>query len=170
VRVALYAGTFDPITRGHVSVIERGAQLFDRLLVVVAINPDKRPLFSPDERVEMIRRVIAPWRNVACAATAGFVVELARQVGARYLVRGVRGATDVEAEIALADMNRALAPEIETVFIPAHPGLSEVSSSKLKQLAVTGADVSRYCPPEILPMLLARVAQQQAEPEEGAHG
>jgi pantetheine-phosphate adenylyltransferase len=161
-RIAIYAGTFDPITRGHLSVIERAAQLFDRLLVVVAINPGKQPLFDADERVAMIEEVTGPWPNVACRSTSGYVVELARAHGARYLVRGVRGATDVEAEIGLANMNRALAPEIETVFVPAHPELSEVSSSRLKALATAGDDVSRYCPPEVEARLRARLGRPDA--------
>jgi pantetheine-phosphate adenylyltransferase len=156
-RLALYAGTFDPITRGHLSVIERAARLFDRLLVVVAVNPDKQPLFTVDERVDMIREVVARWPGVACTSTGGYVVELARAQAARYLVRGVRGCTDVEGEIALANRNYTLAPEIETVFIPAHPELSEVSSSRLKELAAAGTDVSRYCPPEIAARLVQRL-------------
>jgi pantetheine-phosphate adenylyltransferase len=168
-RIALYAGTFDPITRGHLSVIERAARLFDRLLVVVAVNPDKHPLFSAEERIDMIRAVAAPWTNVECATTDGYVVELARARAARYLVRGVRGATDVDGEIALAAMNHALAPEIETVFIPAHPELSEVSSSRLKQLAERGEDVSRYCPPAVLARLQQRVAAGARAREEGTH-
>ena len=147
-RVAVYAGTFDPVTRGHLSVIERGARLFDRLLRRRRGEPGKQPLFSRrGTRRRCSRRSRARWPNVACASTEGYVVDLAREHGARYLVRGVRGATDVEAEIALANLNRELAPEIETVFIPAHPELSEVSSSKLKELAREGADLSRYCPP-----------------------
>ena len=157
-RLALYAGTFDPITRGHLSVIERAARLFDQLLVVVAVNPDKQPLFATDERIDMIREVVAPWPSVACTSTSGYVVELARARGARYLVRGVRGCTDVEGEIALANMNHALAPEIETVFIPAHPELSEVSSSRLKELAAAGMDIAPYCPAEIAARLRQRVA------------
>jgi pantetheine-phosphate adenylyltransferase len=149
VPLAIYAGTFDPITRGHLSVVERAAALFDRLLVVVAVNPDKAPLFSADERVEMIREVTRPWPNVACASTEGFVVALARARGARYLVRGVRGATDVEAEIALAQLNRDLAPEVETVFVPARAELAEVSSSRLKALAAEGRDISSFCPPQV---------------------
>src|SRR5262245_32400327 len=120
-RCAVYAGTFDPITWGHLSVIERGARLFDRLVVLVAVNPAKEPLFNVDERLALIRRVTGPWRNVSCCSTDGYVVELARTVGARYLVRGVRGCTDVEGEIALANLNHDLAPELETVFVPAHP-------------------------------------------------
>ncbi len=156
-RVAVYAGTFDPITRGHLSVIERGARLFDRLLVVVAVNPSKEPLFSVEERVQMIREVTRPWTNVDCAGTAGYVVELARTRGAQYLVRGVRNCTDVEGEIALARVNHELAPDIETVFVPAHPELSEVSSSRLKELAIQEKDVSKYCPVEIAALLRKRV-------------
>lgn len=162
-RVALYAGTFDPITRGHLSVIERARRLFDRLLVVVAVNPDKRPLFSVEERVDMIREAAVSWSNVEPASTAGYVVELARARGARYLVRGVRGSTDVESEIALANANHALAPEIETVFVPAHPDLSEVSSSRLKELAREGADISCYCPIEIAARLKRRIGPIDSE-------
>lgn len=157
-RLGLYAGTFDPITRGHLSVIERAARLFDRLLVVVAVNPDKQPLFSPEERVEMVRETVAKWPNVECTSTAGYVVHLAAARGARHLVRGVRCCTDVEGEIALANMNRVLAPEIETVFIPAHPELSEVSSSRLKELARNGLDVAPYCPAEVAARLIQRLA------------
>jgi pantetheine-phosphate adenylyltransferase len=155
--VAVYAGMFDPITNGHLSVIERSARLFDRFLVVVAVNPAKTPLFSAEERVSMIRNLISRWPNVECEATAGLVVDLARRNGAQFLVRGVRGCTDVEAEIALSNMNHELAPEIETVFIPAHPQLSEVSSSRLKQLVSEGMDVSRYCSPEVALRLNHRV-------------
>jgi len=159
-RLAVYAGTFDPVTAGHLSVIERAARLFDRLLVVVAKNPGKEPLFCAEERVEMLGEVTKRWPNVESTSTEGFVVDLARERGARYLVRGVRGATDVEGEISLANVNHALAPDIETVFIPAHPGLSEVSSSRLKELASQGVDVSRYCPPEVLARLERRFAVQ----------
>jgi pantetheine-phosphate adenylyltransferase len=168
-RAAIYAGTFDPITLGHLSVIERGAGLFDRIVVVVAVNPDKAPIFTADERVQMIREVAARWPNVACESTEGFVVELARRHGARYLIRGVRGATDVDGEIALAAMNRQLAPEVDTVFVPAHPELSEVSSSRLKQLAREGADISPYCPPEIAARLLERVRAAAATGREATH-
>lgn len=168
-RIAIYAGTFDPMTRGHLSVIERSARLFDRLLIVVAVNPGKQPMFSVDERVAMIREVVAAWSNVDCASTSGYVVQLARERGAQYLVRGVRGCTDVEGEIALAHMNHELAPEIETVFIPAHPELSEVSSSKLKELARQGADISLFCPAEIASRLTQRVAGRPVPVAEVVH-
>jgi len=165
-RIAIYAGTFDPITYGHLSVIERGARLFDQLLIVVAVNPTKRPLFTPKERVEMIREVTRRWPNVDSTITEGLVVEVARAQGAPYLVRGVRSCTDVESEITLANMNHELAPEVETVFVPAHPELSEVSSSRLKELAAAGEDVSPYCPPEVAARLherLSIIAQRQLE-------
>jgi pantetheine-phosphate adenylyltransferase len=162
VRVAVYAGSFDPITLGHCSVIERSERLFDRLLAVVAVNPQKQPLFSAEERLSMLRDAARSFENVEALATEGYVVELARRHGARYLVRGVRGATDVEQEIQLANLNRCLAPEIETVFIPAHPDQSEVSSSKLKELMLRGDDVSPYCSPYVERMLAERLASRGA--------
>lgn len=160
---AVYAGTFDPVTLGHLSVIERSARLFSRLWVVVAINPDKQPLFSAEERVEMLVEAAGNLPNVQATSTAGYIVELARQLGAGYLVRGVRGATDTEAELALARLNHELAPEIETVFVPAQPQLSEVSSSRLKELVREGADVSRYCPPQVAARLRARLGSISTE-------
>lgn len=157
-RVAVYAGTFDPPTFGHLSVVERSTQLFDRLWIVVAKNPQKQPLFSDAERVSLLRELVRDWPNVGVEHTEGYVVECARRLGARYLVRGVRGVTDIEAEINLAHLNHGLAPEIETVFVPAHASLSEVSSSRLKQLALEGADIGRYCPPAVEARLRAWAA------------
>jgi len=163
VRLAVYPGTFDPITRGHLSVIERAAALFDRVIVVVAVNPDKQPLFPVGERLELIREVTVGWPAISCESTTGYVVELARARGARYLVRGLRGATDVEAEMQLAHLNRTLAPEIQTVFIPAHAELSAVSSSQLKELAARGLDLSAWCPPPVAARLLLRLGGQVRE-------
>ena len=155
---AVYAGSFDPVTLGHLSVIARGAQLFDELCVLVAVNPGKAALFSSEERVQLLVAVCAQHANVSVAQTSGYVVEWARSIGARYLVRGVRGATDAEAELALSRLNQQLAPEIETVFVPAHLELSEVSSSGLKALAQQGADIARYCPPLVAARLRERLA------------
>jgi pantetheine-phosphate adenylyltransferase len=157
-RIAVYAGSFDPVTLGHLSVIETSARLFDRVWVVVAINPAKQALFAADERVAMLSEVISAWPHVEATSTAGYVVELARQVGARYLVRGVRSVTDSENELGLARLNYELAPEIETVFVPAHPELSEVSSSRLKELVQSGVDVARYCPASVAARLHSRLA------------
>jgi pantetheine-phosphate adenylyltransferase len=168
-RTAIYAGTFDPITLGHLSVIDRGVRLFDRLVVVIGINPSKQPLFSAEERTRMVREVTSGWPNVECDSTDGFVVDFARLRGARYLVRGVRSCTDVEGEIALAHLNHELAPDIETVFVPAHRELSEVSSSRLKELALQGLDISRYCPPAIAARLIERVNAGAPGKGEAAH-
>jgi pantetheine-phosphate adenylyltransferase len=163
-RLAIYAGTFDPVTCGHLSVIERAARLFDGLWVVIAVNPDKQPLFSVPERLAMLREVTRRWSNVGCEATTGWVVDFARAQGARYLVRGVRGCTDVDAEIALANLNHGLAPDVETVFVPAHPALSEISSSRLKELAAAGADIGKYCPEVIAARVEARLAGPRRRP------
>lgn len=169
-RVAVYAGTFDPPTLGHLSVIERSVKLFDQLWIVVARNPHKQPLFSEPERLSMLGEMVRDWANVGVQATDGYVVELARQLGAQYLVRGVRGATDIEGEITLSHLNHQLAPEIETVFVPAHAALSEVSSSHLKQLAQEGQDLSRYCPPAVRARLEAWAqGLGTAMPKGGAH-
>ena len=155
-KAAIYAGTFDPVTLGHLSVVARAVELFDRLWIVVAHNPDKQPLFSVPERVDMLREVSSARRRCSVVNTEGYVVSLARELGARYLVRGVRGATDIESEIMLARVNNQLAPEIETVFVPAHGELAEVSSSRLKQLAREGADLARYCPAVVAERLRSR--------------
>jgi pantetheine-phosphate adenylyltransferase len=162
VRAAVYAGTYDPVTHGHLSVVARAVALFDRLWVAVAKNPSKQPLFSVAERVEMLREATQAWPSCQVVSTDGYVVELARELGARHLVRGVRGATDIEGEISLARLNQTLAPELETVFVPAHAELSEVSSSRLKELARQGADLSRYCPPSVAMRLQALFSQPGA--------
>ena len=149
-RNAIYAGTFDPITTGHLSVIERGVDLFDQLIIVVAVNPDKHPLFSVQERVDMINDIVFAHRSVQVISTTGYVVHEARKFHeVHYLLRGIRNCTDARAELHLALLNKELAPEIETVFVPAHPELSDVSSSKLKELALHGQDISKFCPSEI---------------------
>jgi pantetheine-phosphate adenylyltransferase len=162
-KAAIYAGTYDPVTFGHLSVVARAVALFDRLWVVVATNPAKQPLFSVVERVELLREATRAWSSCQIVSTDGYVVDLARELGARYLVRGVRGATDIEGEISLARVNSELAPELETVFVPAHAELSEVSSSRLKELARQGADVTRYCPPSVAERLQS-VFSQPREP------
>lgn len=141
---AVYAGTFDPVTFGHLSVIERAAELFDRLEVVLAENPAKTPCFSLEQRLVFLRDAVRNLANVDVLHTSGFVVRYAQERGARFLVRGVRGATDADYEAELAAINRKLAPEIQTVFLPAHAELSKLSSSALKALAAHGEDVSNY--------------------------
>jgi len=159
-RIGVYAGAFDPITAGHISVIERAARLFDRLFVLVAVNPSKSTLFTMEERIEMITDALAGLPNVRVAGTEGFVVEFAREHQAKFLVRGLRGVSDIEYETMIANANLELAPEIATIFIPAQPELSEVSSSRLKELAKSGACISPYCTKMVSDCLLERLNQR----------
>ncbi len=171
-RIAVYAGTFDPITAGHLSVIEHAAKIFDRVVVLIAVNPDKRTLFSVRERVAMAR---ASWAasggDVTFDSTEGMVVEYARVVGATVLVRGIRGATDADYETEMAQFNRSLAPEIETVFLPAHAELAQISSSGLKEIASRGGDGSGYCSKVVWASLLERFRCPEREDRvEDGHG
>jgi pantetheine-phosphate adenylyltransferase len=159
-RIAVYAGTFDPPTRGHLSVLERAAALFDQVLVLVAVNPSKQPLFTPGERVDLLALTTRHLPNVRCDHSEALVVEFARAHQARFLVRGVRGATDADYEAALAHANRALAPEIVTVFLPADAELSAVSSSLLKRMAALGEDIAPHCCPEVADRLRRRLRER----------
>jgi pantetheine-phosphate adenylyltransferase len=165
-RLGIYAGAFDPITAGHISVIERAARLLDQLTVLVAVNPSKSTLFTTKERLEMIADAVAALPNVRVASTKRFVVEFARKHQAKFLIRGLRGATDIEYETAMADANLALAPEIATIFIPAQPELSKVSSSRLKELARTGASISGYCTKMVSDRLFERLNQKALNRQE----
>jgi pantetheine-phosphate adenylyltransferase len=160
--IAVYAGTFDPITRGHLSVIERSAEIFQRSVVLIAINPGKTPLFSLDERLDFVRDATRHLSSVEAASTAGLVVDFARSVGARFLVRGIRGASDADYEAELARQNRELAAEIQSIFLPADRELSAVSSSGLKELARNGQDLSAYCTPLVTRSLGARFPIRKA--------
>jgi pantetheine-phosphate adenylyltransferase len=155
-RLAIYAGTFDPITRGHLSVIARAARMFDEVIVLIAVNPEKQPLLTVDERLALIRQSVES-ANVKADATEQVVVEYARSHGAGFLVRGIRSSTDLDGEIALANLNFQLAPEIATIFIPAEPELAEVSSSHLKELLREGRDISAFCPPLVARRLAERL-------------
>jgi pantetheine-phosphate adenylyltransferase len=144
--IAVYAGTFDPITSGHLSVVRQAARLFSHLRVLVAVNPEKSTLFSPEDRLEMIRQVVGVIPNVSADRTLGLVVEYCREIGAAFLVRGIRGETDAGFETQLAQANRVIAPEICTILLPAEQHLSSVSSSGVKQMFGKGEDISPYCP------------------------
>lgn len=155
--MAIYAGTFDPITTGHLSVVRQAVHLFSHLRILVAVNPTKRSLFTPDERVAMIRDVVRLFPNVSVDHTDRLVIEYARDIAATFLVRGIRGSSDAQFETELAQMNRSLAPEITTILLPAEAHLSTVSSSKLKELLQTGEDAAEFCPAIIAPRVRARL-------------
>ena len=156
---ALYPGTFDPPTNGHVDLIERGARIFDQLTVAILINPVKNPLFTVEERAEMLREVTAPLGNVRVATFDGLMVEFARQQGATAVLRGIRAISDYEYEFQMALMNRRLAPEIETVFLQPAGRYSFVSSRMVKEVVSHGGDVSGLVPPNVLKRLRGRMRQ-----------
>jgi pantetheine-phosphate adenylyltransferase len=154
---ALYPGTFDPPTNGHIDLIQRGAKLFDRLTVAVLTNPVKDPLFTVDERVEMLKEATAEIGNVSVATFDGLTVEFARQLGASAVLRGIRAISDYEHEFQMALMNRRLAPEIETVFLQPAGRYSFVSSRMVKEVFSFGGDVSGLVPGNVLKRLKARI-------------
>jgi pantetheine-phosphate adenylyltransferase len=154
---ALYPGTFDPPTNGHLDLIERGAKLFDHLTVAVLNNPGKDPLFSVEERVEMLAEIIHPFKNVSVATFDGLMVEFARRQGASAVLRGIRAISDYEYEFQMALMNRRLAPEIETVFLQPAGRYSFVSSRMLKEVFSFGGDISGLVPPNVLKRLHDRI-------------
>jgi pantetheine-phosphate adenylyltransferase len=154
---ALYPGTFDPPTNGHIDLIQRGAKLFEHLTVAILNNPVKDPLFTVEERVEMLKESTAMLTNVSVATFDGLMVEFARKQGASAVLRGIRAISDYEYEFQMALMNRRLAPEIETVFLQPAGRYSFVSSRMLKEVFAFGGDVSGLVPPNVLKRLRARM-------------
>jgi pantetheine-phosphate adenylyltransferase len=154
---ALYPGTFDPPTNGHIDLIQRGAKLFDHLTVAILSNPGKDPLFTVEERVEMLKESTAALSNVSVATFDGLMVEFARLQGASAVLRGIRAISDYEYEFQMALMNRRLAPEIETVFLQPAGRYSFVSSRMLKEVFSFGGDVSGLVPPNVLKRLRDRM-------------
>jgi pantetheine-phosphate adenylyltransferase len=154
---ALYPGTFDPPTNGHVDLIQRGVKLFDHLVVAVLNNPGKNPLFTVEERIEMLQESTSTLTNVSVAAFDGLMVDFARQQGASAVLRGIRAISDYEYEFQMALMNRRLAPEIETVFLQPAGRYSFVSSRMLKEVFSFGGDVSGLVPPNVLRRLRGRI-------------
>jgi pantetheine-phosphate adenylyltransferase len=160
---ALYPGTFDPPTNGHIDLIQRGAKLFDHLIVAVLNNPGKDPLFTVEERVEMLKESTVAMDNVSVATFDGLMVDFARQQGVAAVLRGIRAISDYEYEFQMALMNRRLAPEIETVFLQPAGRYSFVSSRMLKEVFAFGGDVSGLVPPNVLKRLRGRIGTSGAE-------
>ena len=156
---ALYPGTFDPPTNGHVDLITRGAKLFGHLTVAVLVNPVKNPLFTVEERVEMLTEAASSLENVSVATFDGLMVEFARRQGASAVLRGIRAISDYEYEFQMALMNRRLAPEIETVFLQPAGRYSFVSSRMVKDVFGAGGDVTGLVPPNVLKRLRGRMAK-----------
>ena len=159
-RTALYAGSFDPLTNGHLDVIRAAARLCDVLVVAVGRHATKQPMLSHDARVALIRAEAGP--AVAAAggvlrveSFSGLAVSAARDVGALFIVRGLRGPMDLDDEMSMAGMNAALAPEVQTVFVPAAPGSRMVTATLVRQIAAMGGDVSAFVPPGVAAALRA---------------
>ncbi len=160
---AIYPGTFDPVTNGHLDVIERGARLFTRLVVAVAWNADKKPIFTAEERVQHLKDACGRLKNVEITTFKGLIVEFARQQQIACLLRGVRTVTDFEYELQMALTNRDLAPDVETVFVMPSLRYSYVSSRLIRESVELGADVSHLIPAAVQQQLRERL-QKPSKP------
>ncbi|MCS7083084.1 MAG: pantetheine-phosphate adenylyltransferase [Bacteroidetes bacterium] len=165
-RRALYPGTFDPITRGHLDILERACRLFDEVWVAVGVNPKKQTLFSLDERLALIERCVGSWPQVRVVAFEGLLVDFARSVGACAVIRGLRQVSDFDYEFQMALTNRRMAPEIETVFLMPSQEYTVLSASLVREIAHWGGDVSPYVPDPVLEALRSRL-QKGSEPRAG---
>ena len=145
-RRAIYPGSFDPITKGHLDIIERSARLFDEVVVALLLNVDKQPMFTTEERVEMIREVIRPWQNVSVGTFEGLLVHYAVGQQAQFVVRGIRAISDYEYELQMALMNRRLEKSVETVFLMAGEEYSYISSRLIKEVFALGGSIDGLVP------------------------
>lgn len=160
-RIGVYPGTFDPITRGHMDVIERGAKLVDELVIGVTTNAAKSPMFSDDERIAMVKREVAGIadRKIRVVGFNSLLVNFAQSIGATMVIRGVRGVTDFEYEYQLTGMNRQLNADIETVFLMADVALQPIASRLVKEIALYGGDIHKFVSTAVADDVTARVAQ-----------
>jgi pantetheine-phosphate adenylyltransferase len=153
-RIALYPGSFDPVTNGHLDVVRHAVSLCDRLIVAIGVHPGKMPLFSADERLDMVRKVFGP---IAATAGCGFdcttydnlTVTAAQQNGATIIIRGLRDGTDLDYEMQMAGMNETMAPEVHTAFVPASPAVRPITATLVRQIAAMGGDISAFVPPSV---------------------
>lgn len=145
-RIALFPGTFDPITHGHVDVIKRAAGLFDKIIIGIGINAAKQTMFSLEQRIEWINEIFKEESHISAAGYSGLTIEFCKELGANYLLRGIRSVGDFEYEKAIADMNRMLAPQIETVFLTCSPLYSTVSSTMVRDVIRHGGEAAMFVP------------------------
>jgi pantetheine-phosphate adenylyltransferase len=155
--MAIYPGSFDPVTNGHLDLIERGAQIFETLVVAVARNLEKEPLFAVKERVEMLEAVTYEWKNVEVDVFDGLLMNYAKAKGARVVMRGIRAISDYEYELQMALMNRKIEPDIETVFMMPAEAFSYLSSRLVKEIARLGGPITGLVPPIVEERLRAKV-------------
>jgi pantetheine-phosphate adenylyltransferase len=155
-RNAVYPGTFDPITNGHVDLIQRAARVFDRLVVAIAANPNKAPMFTLEQRVDMARKVLTGYKNVEVTGFTGLTVEFAQQEGLQVILRGLRAVSDFEFEFQLANMNRHLAQDVETVFMTPQEPFTFIASTLIREIASLGGDVTQFVHPLVAAELKRR--------------
>jgi pantetheine-phosphate adenylyltransferase len=160
-RTAVYPGTFDPITRGHEDLVRRAAHIFHRVIVAVASNPNKAPMFHIDERVELARAVFADLSNVEITGYRGLTVEVARQYGNAVIVRGLRAVSDFEFEFQLANMGRHLAPGVETMFLTPKEQFTFISSTLVREIATLGGNVSEFVHPLVEAAFQRKLTQRK---------
>ena len=160
-RVAVYPGTFDPVTNGHEDLVRRAAGIFDRVVVGIAANPYKAPLFSLDERVDLARRVVGDLSNVTVVGYAGLTVDFAREQGSQIVIRGLRAVSDFEFEFQLANMSRHLAPDVDYVFLTPKEQFTFISSTMVREIAMLGGDISHFVDPIVVEALTRRRAEMR---------
>lgn len=153
-RCCLYPGSFDPVTNGHMDIIRRAARMFDRVVVGVLHNPDKKGCFPVEQRVRMLQKACAALPNVEVISYGGLLAQLTRELDISVVVRGVRGGADLESETAMARINHRLNPALETIFLPSSAGMEEISASMVRQLAAFGADLKAYVPETVIKDIL----------------
>ena len=162
-RIALYAGSFDPVTNGHVDVVRHAVRLADRLVLAIGVHPGKAPLFPTDERLAMLEEICGPIAReakceIACITFDNLAIEAARKAGATVLIRGLRDGTDFDYEMQMAGMNEAMAPGVQTVFLPASPAVRPITATLVRQIAGMGGDVSSFVPASVAARLKKRFA------------
>ena len=165
-KTAIYPGSFDPVTLGHYDIIERSSKIFDKLIVGVLNNSAKSPLFSVEERVNMLKDVTSYFPNVEVQSFAGLLIDFVRSNDANVIVRGLRAITDFEYELQLAQMNRVIAPEIDTLFLTTNLKYAYLSSSMAKEVAMYGGDISSFLSPEIAEKVREKYAAQAGQRSE----
>ena len=148
-RIAVYPGTFDPITNGHTDLVSRAARVFPRVIIAIAESPHKTPLFSLEERIELTRKDMAQWNNVEVVGFSNLLVDFVQQIGASVIIRGLRAVSDFEYEFQLASMNRHLAPDVETLFLTPDEDYGFISSTLVKEVARLHGDVSSFVSAEV---------------------
>jgi len=158
--IAVYPGSFDPITLGHLNIIKRAASVFDELYVCVTVNSDKKPLFSLQERVDFIGRTIGKYENVKVESTEDLLVKYMKSKGAKVIIKGLRAVSDFDKEFQIALINRKLDAGIETVFMPSSEKYTYISSSAVKEMARYGADLTTFVPREIIDDLVRKVESE----------